>query len=328
MKVFRLPLFVATLSLVMLSPFAFASSADEAFVYLSGEDSILEGTRYGVNDSIETTVGMTLRLPDGSDLDVAANSKFQFMSLKASANQRDIRIRLTKGGLRSTVVRNRPGSYRVSTPSAIMGVRGTDFSVFFILDTTVGATAKDGVSELDVFEGQVGARSGAASPEELIGQGEGATISDGSVVRRTLSDARRIDWDNSRDSVTKKVRARLGEAQEVNLQDILDRLPQDQRELLRIRITERLSEEAIRAAAVGGAAAGATGSAAGALAGMPVWTATAIGIGGAVIIGTVVAGSDDEEVALTPSETTTPTTTPGATSTSSTASTSTSSTNN
>lgn len=79
-------------------------------------------------------------------------------------------LRLITGVIQS--FSRRPSGYTVATPAATIGVRGTEFVI----------SAKDGITEVTVFEGQVQASNAAG--EVAVASGEQAVILDGKAPER------------------------------------------------------------------------------------------------------------------------------------------------
>lgn len=95
------------------------------------------GMRFGAGSAFTTGESgqMTLRLPDGSELFLPARSRAQVERLAGRSGSRgqDARIRLDRGRLESRVAPQRgpAARYRIETPTAVIGVRGTDFRVIW-----------------------------------------------------------------------------------------------------------------------------------------------------------------------------------------------------
>lgn len=93
------------------------------------------GMRFGSGSTLSTGAGgqMTLRLPDGSELFLPARSSAQVERLagRSGTTSQDARIKLEQGRLESRVAPQRgpAARYRIETPTAVIGVRGTDFRV-------------------------------------------------------------------------------------------------------------------------------------------------------------------------------------------------------
>lgn len=93
------------------------------------------GMRFGSDSTLRTGASgqMTLRLPDGSELFLPARSSARVERLagRAGTRSQDTRIRLQEGRLESRVAPQRgpTARYRIETPTAVIGVRGTDFRV-------------------------------------------------------------------------------------------------------------------------------------------------------------------------------------------------------
>ena len=102
--------------------------------------TLAQGDLVQVGDIITTTnrAFAIIQLKDGSKLTVRPNSKilvqtFYYNEAVADAAQID----LIEGGLRivtGAIAKTDPENYKVKTPVALMGVRGTEFSIYLIGD--------------------------------------------------------------------------------------------------------------------------------------------------------------------------------------------------
>lgn len=101
---------------------------------------------------------VVLRLPDGSRLVLPARSAMRIETLNgyAGTEAQDLRVQLERGRVESRVEPQRgpAARYRVDTPTAVIGVRGTDFRV--------GIDGAEGASRAEVTEGRVAVKLPAA----------------------------------------------------------------------------------------------------------------------------------------------------------------------
>lgn len=101
---------------------------------IDGRDATA-GMRVGTGSELSTGEDghITLQLPDGSELALPARSSARIERLNGFRTNRsqDLRLRLGNGRVESRVARQRGPSarYRIDTPTAVIGVRGTDFRV-------------------------------------------------------------------------------------------------------------------------------------------------------------------------------------------------------
>jgi ferric-dicitrate binding protein FerR (iron transport regulator) len=91
------------------------------------------GDTLGIGDTLKTGAASwaDLRLCDGSGVRVAENSHFQFAQLEQSSGFWNWAFCVTMGSIRA-IVQSEPGApvkFRVRTPTAAMGIRGTEFVV-------------------------------------------------------------------------------------------------------------------------------------------------------------------------------------------------------
>ncbi len=147
--------------------------AGDPFVYRS--EDIYFGFQLGPNFIVETEAGSyaEIVLPNGHVLKLAENTEIRLESVVARAQTGADRISVSRGRLRSVVatLTGTGRSFAVQTPSAVGGVRGTDFVTQVFLDA-FGAVTQEAIG---VLEGSVAfARSGGA--EISIGAGQFADV--------------------------------------------------------------------------------------------------------------------------------------------------------
>lgn len=122
------------------------------------------GMRVGAGSALATGDDghITLQLPDGSELALPARSSATIERLNGFRANRlqDLRLRLESGRVESRVAPQRGPSarYRIDTPTAVIGVRGTDFRVAWdageqtsraeVTQGSVEVTAKSGMTRL------------------------------------------------------------------------------------------------------------------------------------------------------------------------------------
>lgn len=109
---------------------------------------------------------VVIRLPDGSTLSLPARSEARIDALHgyAGADVQDFGISLRRGRVESRVAPQRgpAARYRVDTPTAVIGVRGTDFRV------STDPAARE--SRAEVSSGAVRvSRSGSGSVRDVVG---------------------------------------------------------------------------------------------------------------------------------------------------------------
>lgn len=118
-----------------------------------------------------------LRFDDRSRLNVTTNTAIvldEFVYRSKSADDA-LGVTVTKGVLRFITGKIKDEGYRIETPTALIGVRGTDFIV---------AVADDGATTVTVLQGAVSVTSVATGQEvtvgaqSAVGVGAGGEISD------------------------------------------------------------------------------------------------------------------------------------------------------
>ena len=113
---------------------------------------ISTATGVDVGDIIRTKDDSKVEITftDGSVVGIAENSKIDIVNYVVEGDERKAGlIKLSKGKLRAIVTKaskgSKPGRFNVITPTAVTGVRGTDFFVFHV----------KGITKLTVKEGSV-----------------------------------------------------------------------------------------------------------------------------------------------------------------------------
>lgn len=131
------------------------------------------GMRFGTGSALRTGEGgqMTLHLPDGSELVLPARSsaRVERLSGRSGTASQDTRIKLDAGRLESRVAPQRgpAARYRIDTPTAVIGVRGTDFRVVW--------DAERKTARAEVTEGRV-AISPRRGGQRLVAAGRGLVL--------------------------------------------------------------------------------------------------------------------------------------------------------
>ena len=134
---------------IALSGVVTSISADNILIRLQPGSRVIEGMQ------IETSVNgfVTLELPDNSRISVPSNSQIRMTTLRATRYTRSPRTTVTilHGSVESVVspLKENKGSYRIVSPSAIAGVRGTHFRVAVLADGSTANALFDGVIELE-----------------------------------------------------------------------------------------------------------------------------------------------------------------------------------
>ncbi|GAB6039846.1 FecR family protein [Endothiovibrio diazotrophicus] len=133
------------------------------------------GTLLGEGDRLHTGEGhVILRLPDGSKLVLPARSEARMERLRGYRGMEgtEVGIGLERGRVESQVQpQNRSGArYRVDTPTAVIGVRGTGFRV--------ATDGRDGASRAEVTKGRVAVSgTGRRAAATAVDAGYGLVVS-------------------------------------------------------------------------------------------------------------------------------------------------------
>ena len=152
---------------------AFAATDIGDVVYLLGRAAALdstgarrllkEGDRFEEGETLRTLAASELRVrfDDGALLTLAENSVLSLVAYDAAVGAERFETELTQGGFRSatgSIAQRAPSAYRVATPFAVLGVRGTDYALG-IVETSgapeVVAGVKDGLIALENSAGSL-----------------------------------------------------------------------------------------------------------------------------------------------------------------------------
>ncbi len=151
-----------------------------------------QGTTLLEGDVVATGAGAFARLSfsDGSHTVIPSNSRVRLDRLRRFVinDAADHRLVIDQGRAQSRVTtRPRPGTFRVTTPTAISAVRGTDFRVAY--------DERSGISSTGVLDGRVAVASSGNDSGYLFEPGLGAITRQGQdgVVAVTLLSAPVMD---------------------------------------------------------------------------------------------------------------------------------------
>ncbi len=142
--------------------------------------ALTPGDRLSAGASIATAdqSHVILRLPDGSELSLPARSSAQIHTLQgyAGIDDQDVRLRLDEGRVESRVAPQRgpAARYRIDTPTAVIGVRSTDFRVT--------SDAANNESRAEVTEGSVRVDASRSSQARKLNQGFGLVARAGTAL--------------------------------------------------------------------------------------------------------------------------------------------------
>ena len=134
------------LGVLILGGAGLAKAASEigGVVYLQGRAAAVDGTgarrllregaRFEAGETLRTLAGSELRLrfDDGALLTLAESFALNLQAYSEVAGGEQFEAELLEGGFRSAtgaIARAAPSAYRVATPFAVLGVRGTDYAL-------------------------------------------------------------------------------------------------------------------------------------------------------------------------------------------------------
>lgn len=142
------------------------------------------GDRIAAGASIETddNAHVILQLPDGSELALPARSSARIQTLQgyAGIEDQDVSIRLEQGRVESNVrpQRGPAARYRIDTPTAVIGVRGTDFRV--------ASDPANNESRAEVTEGSVSVNASRRTQTQTLNEGFGLVARAGAAPSRPV----------------------------------------------------------------------------------------------------------------------------------------------
>ena len=154
----------------------------EAFVLPMGSQTpiaINEGDQLGIGAKLTTGEkgNLNLKFADGSTLQMEPNSELSLDTLSSFDGYGvvDSRLRLNQGAVKTRVVKRRPASrFRITTPSAVAAVRGTEYRVSSIDGPTP-------IMRGEVFEGLVDVNTD--QNKQAVPAGFGITAKKGEALK-------------------------------------------------------------------------------------------------------------------------------------------------
>lgn len=171
------PAFADAGQITHLSGALLVRRADGQTRFLSVRSEVREGDILATPDNSYARV----RFTDGSDVVLRSNSQLRIDQFKyeEQAPERDsIALSLIKGGMRSItglLARRNADRYKLATPTATVGIRGTVFGAQFCNNDCAGIQAPSGRAlenglHLDVSDGRIVVTTQAGSREFGIGE--------------------------------------------------------------------------------------------------------------------------------------------------------------
>lgn len=132
----------------------------------------LKGDLLGINSRVETGIesSATIQFADGSVLTLEENSilTLDLLSRYGNSGMVDTRLNLLQGAAKTKVPKKTPPTkLRISTPSAIAAVRGTDFRVISAINEGIPYTLSE------VYDGAVGVGAEQNTNEVMVNKGFG-----------------------------------------------------------------------------------------------------------------------------------------------------------
>lgn len=115
---------------------------------------------------------VTLAVEDGSVIRLPSSATLKFTALRKNAleSEPEVRLDLVRGRVEISVKKNRSRStpFEVTTPKAVMGVRGTEFRV--------GYSPEEDTAQVEVLTGTVSAQGGQDAKGQNVEKGYGLPI--------------------------------------------------------------------------------------------------------------------------------------------------------
>ncbi|MFW5693995.1 MAG: FecR domain-containing protein [Alkalispirochaeta sp.] len=138
--------------------------------------------------------------PNGSILRIAPQTRFVVEGLQGRDDAEENAFAMERGRMRmvaSRLVRGEASRYSIRTPTAVAGVRGTDFGLSVLPPddegeqdgADAGADGRTGEEELFVFSGEVEFESGLTGDTISLGAGERANVFDDEFQPEIMSES-------------------------------------------------------------------------------------------------------------------------------------------
>ena len=131
------------------------------------EENARDGTKIYSHSSIQTLSGARAKLvfKDGTIINIAQNTFFEIESfLEDESGKKNSSIKLFYGKLRSIVNHSEKNNFKIKTPAAVMGVRGTDFYATF----SRNFKNRSSTSSVYTVSGLVSLRRKIDDPERIV----------------------------------------------------------------------------------------------------------------------------------------------------------------
>jgi hypothetical protein len=219
---------------------------------LSGTVTVtaLSGTPRAITPGMSLEVGDTIKtsseseahatMADGAYLAVRANSTIKITAYAANGNNKDTSlISLITGSLRTVtgwIAKSRPKAYRINTPTATVGVRGTDHEVIYYTAEDAETEEEagthnivyEGATTLETAKGRVNVKVGQAAyipVDAFMPKLYGKVLPVFLIRARGQYDSDVVDHRNALDGIMRRSLIERGiMAPTQNLQDVFRRI--------------------------------------------------------------------------------------------------------
>lgn len=186
---------------------------------LSDSDPVFEGSRITASEDAFAEI----HLLDGSEIKVDELTQVDLSKISANLEEldRQIDFSMLYGSIRVSVQEgfSQRSVFKVTTPVAVAGVRGTDFAVEY---------ESEDESHVDVFDGEVGVSQDGA--EESVSAGESSRASrSGGIAKSSLQELRRDRWEHFDEAMTLHGREHAAEQLREKIERVRAANPNDPR---------------------------------------------------------------------------------------------------
>lgn len=233
---------------VLVAVFSMAARAADTtiIVVLSNDPGVEVGSAFYEGDRINSTDGLELTMPDGSDVQLEKNTQVRVSQMRPNQSPPVTKIQLLHGGFRAQVA-HRPGqTFQVATPVSTAGVRGTDFSVAYEPGSSTAVVDDVEAADIDVYDGTVDVTQTSTGTSQPIPAGSGATVAKRRLARRAVSEERREQWEDRRDAIIEALKRRWNISGDEDLaekiKERLKSLSPERRDAIRDRLREHIKD--------------------------------------------------------------------------------------
>lgn len=158
---------------------------------LADSDPVFEGSRITASENAFAEIDLI----DGSEVKIDEMSQVDLSKVSSDPESldREIDLSMLYGTLRISAQNgfSDKSVFKITTPAAVVGVRGTDFAVEY---------ESENEASVDVFEGEIGV--GQDGAVETVGEGEAATTGKGKgIAKSKLQEHRKDRWDHFKEAM-------------------------------------------------------------------------------------------------------------------------------